>query len=111
MVLIRRLWVARSLNLEGLGGQLGAVERCLARHRCTSTASRAGAVEGIDEREGINADEVGPQVAWLQQWIARDRVFIADDEVLHIHRLSDGLLMFAQRLRVGLLSIHGLAAV
>ena len=60
VVLVRRLWIARRLNLEGLGGQLRAVERRLARDRCAATTARAGTVQGVDEGEGISADEVGP---------------------------------------------------
>ena len=63
VVLVRRLWIARCLNLEGLGGELGAVERRLARDRRTSTTACAGAVERVELGEGISADEVGPQVA------------------------------------------------
>ena len=57
VVLVRRLWVAGCLNLEGLGGELGAVERRLARDRRTSTTACAGAVERVDLGEGIKADE------------------------------------------------------
>ena len=85
VVLVRRLWVARCLNLEGLGGELGTVERRLASDRRTSTAARAGAVERVDLGEGIKADEVGPQVARVQQRISGHGVFIADDELSLIH--------------------------
>ena len=75
VVLVRRLWIARRLNLKGLGGELGTVERRLARDRCAATAARAGAVEGIEGGEGISADEFGPQVARVEQRISGHGVF------------------------------------